>query len=171
MKKAAIRQIAPALIATLFLLSGCSTPPPLRHSADMQQHSWSGRLGLQVRDPLGPEQSFSAAFHLQGNPEQGRLDIFNPLGSQIAQLQWHPGGALLIQGDRYTPSQSLQELLRQSLGSALPVQALFSWLRGQPADAEGWQVDLTRHAEGRITAQRTSPPPPATLRIILQSPE
>ena len=101
----------------------------------MQQHSWSGRLGLQVRDPLGPEQSFSAAFHLQGNPEQGRLDIFNPLGSQIAQLQWHPGGALLIQGDRYTPSQSLQELLRQSLGTALPVQALFSWLRDQPATA------------------------------------
>ncbi|HEY4664115.1 MAG TPA: lipoprotein insertase outer membrane protein LolB [Comamonas sp.] len=128
-------------------------------------------MGLQVHDPLAQEQSFSASFQLQGSPEQGSLDIFNPLGSQIAKLQWQPGTAWLQQGDRLTQSESLQELLRQSLGTALPVQALFSWLRGQEAVAQGWQVDLSRHAQGRITAQRTSPLPQATLRLVLQQPE
>lgn len=128
-------------------------------------------MGLQVHDPMAQEQSFSASFHLQGTPEQGSLDVFNPLGSQIAKLQWQPGTALLQQGYRTTQSDSLQELLRQSLGTALPVQALFSWLQGNNASAEGWQVDLSRHNEGRITAQRTSPSPQATLRVVLQPSE
>lgn len=128
-------------------------------------------MGLQVHDPMAQEQSFSASFHLQGTPEQGSLDVFNPLGSQIAKLQWQPGTALLQQGDRATQSGSLQDLLRQSLGTALPVQALFSWLQGNNASAEGWQVDLSRHNEGRITAKRTSPSPQATLRVVLQPSE
>lgn len=128
-------------------------------------------MGLQVHDPMAQEQSFSASFHLQGSPEQGSLDVFNPLGSQIAKLQWQPGSALLQQGDRFTPSNSLQELLQQSLGSALPMQALFGWLQGYMASAEGWQVDLSRHAEGRITARRTMPLPQATLRVVLQPTE
>lgn len=157
------------MIAAL-ALSGCSAPPALQ-SLQGQGQAWSGRMGLQVHDPLAQEQSFSASFHLQGSPEQGSLDIFNPLGSQIAKLQWQPGSALLQQGNQLTPSDSLQELLRLSLGTALPVQALFSWLKGQAASAEGWQVDLSRHSEGRITAQRLSPPPQATLRVVLQQPE
>lgn len=128
-------------------------------------------MGLQISDPLAQEQSFSASFQLQGSPAQGSLDVFNPLGSQIAQLQWQPGTAWLQQGDRVTQSDSLEALLRQSLGTALPVQALFSWLNGQPADAPGWQVDLSRHAQGRITAQRFQPLPQAILRVVLQQPE
>ena len=113
-------------------------------------------MGLQVHDPMAQEQSFSASFQLQGSAEQGQLDVFNPFGSQIARLQWTPEHAVLQQGSRL------------SLGTELPVQALFSWLQGQPMTAEGWQVDLSRHAQGRITAQRISPPPQATLRVVLQ---
>lgn len=126
-------------------------------------------MGLQVHDPMAQEQSFSASFQLQGSPERGSLDVFNPLGSQIAKLQWQPGSAYLQQGERVTTSESLDALLQQSLGTALPVAALFSWLQGQNAAAPGWQVDLSRHSEGRITAQRTSPTPPATLRVVLQN--
>ncbi len=125
-------------------------------------------MGLQVHDPMAQEQSFSASFQLQGAPEQGQLDVFNPFGSQIARLQWTPGHAALQQGEHVRHSDSLQELLRLSLGTELPVQALFSWLQGQPMTAQGWQVDLSRHAQGRITAQRISPPPQATLRVVLQ---
>ncbi len=72
-------------LASATALSGCSAPPALKTSQAEIAHSWSGRLGLQVHDPLAQEQSFSASFHLQGTPQQGRLDIFNPLGSQIAR--------------------------------------------------------------------------------------
>ncbi len=125
-------------------------------------------MGLQVHDPMAQEQSFSASFQLQGSAEQGQLDVFNPFGSQIARLQWTPEHAVLQQGSQMRHSDSLQELLRLSLGTELPVQALFSWLQGQPMTAEGWQVNLSRHAQGRITAQRISPPPQATLRVVLQ---
>lgn len=162
-----------ALSATALLaLSACTTPAPLQHTLPGQ--AWSGRLGLQVQntqDTTAQEQSFSASFHLQGTPEQGSLDIFNPLGSQVALLQWQPGSARLQQGSHTTESTSLQALLQQSIGTALPIQALFGWLQGQPTPAAGWEVDLSRHATGRITAQRLSPPPQATLRVVLQQPE
>ena len=128
-------------------------------------------MGLQVQDPMAQEQSFSASFQLQGTPQQGSLDVFSPLGSQIAKLQWQPGSAWLQQGDRITQSDSLEELLHISLGTVLPVQALFSWLKGANAIATGWNVDLSQHAQGRITAQRTTPQPQATLRVVLQQPE
>lgn len=160
-----------AVAVSAALLTACSTPPPLHPSTDPQNLAWSGRLGLQIHDPLSTEKTFSAAFHLQGTPEAGQLDIFNPLGSQVAQLQWQPGSALLIQGTQRTNSESLAALLRQSLGTELPIQALFSWLQGDPIQVTGWQVDLSRHAQGRITAQRISPPPQATLRVVLQQPE
>lgn len=158
-------------LGAAFLLAGCSSPAPLKSAQGLHGKIWSGRLGLQVQDPLSQEQSFSASFQLQGSPEQGSLDVFSPLGSQVAKLQWQHGSATLQQGDRLTQSDSLEELLRVSLGTVLPVHALFSWLQGEQATAAGWVVDLSRHAQGRITAQRTSPPPQATLRVVLQQPD
>lgn len=155
----------------MLALAGCSTPAPPQVMPGFEQTVWSGRLGLQVHDPMSAEQSFSASFQLQGSAAQGSLDIFNPLGSQIAKLQWQPGAAWLQQGERITPSTSLDDLLRQSLGTALPVEALFGWLQGQPASAPGWNADLSRYAQGRITAQRVAPPPQATLRVVLQPSE
>lgn len=158
-------------LTSVLALAGCSTPPPLHAPKGFESKVWHGRMGLQIKDPMAQEQSFSASFQLQGSSAQGSLDVFSPLGSQIAKLQWQPGSAFLQQGDRTTHSESLEDLLRLSLGTALPVQALFSWLQGDNASAAGWTVDLSRHAEGRITAQRTSPPPQATLRVLLQQPE
>jgi outer membrane lipoprotein LolB len=167
------RQSLAALLAGALWLSGCVNPPAFHPDASMTQQAWSGRMGLQVHDTdaQAQAQSFSASFQLQGSPERGTLDIFNPLGSQIAQLRWQPGTAQLQQGDQLRDSASLQALLQQSLGTALPIQAIFSWLQGQAATAPGWEVDLSRHAQGRITAQRTMPLPQATLRIVLQSAE
>lgn len=157
------------LLAASLWLAGCANPPAFKPEAGWEQQAWSGRLGLQVQDEQA--QSFSASFQLQGTPERGSLDIFNPLGSQIAKLDWQPGAAQLRQGDQLRTSASLDELLQLSLGTALPVQALFSWLQGHNASAPGWAVDLSRHAEGRITAQRLSPTPQATLRVVLQNAE
>ena len=159
------------LVCSAVLLAGCSTPPQPHPTEDEYGLVWSGRMALQISDPLSAEKTFSAAFHLQGNPVTGSLDIFSPLGSQIAQLQWQPGTALLIQGSQHTYSESLPSLLHQVLGTELPIQALFSWLKGDPANAVGWQVDLSRRAQGRITAYRMTPAPQATLRLVLQQPE
>jgi len=128
-------------------------------------------MALQIFNTDGSQQdSWSASFTLQGTPEQGQLDIFSPLGAQLALLQWSPAGALLRQGRQEVSSASLADLVERSLGTDLPIHAFFAWLQGQPHDAEGWQADLAQYAQGRIRAQRLQPLPQAQLKIILQPP-
>lgn len=130
-------------------------------------------MALQTFNNDGSQQdSWSASFTLQGTPEQGQLDIFSPLGAQLALLQWSAAGALLRQGQgqQQASSASLTALIERSLGAALPIEAFFAWLQGQPHAAQGWQADLSQYSQGRIRAQRLQPLPQAQLKIILQTP-
>lgn len=155
-----------ALLLCAALLGGCAQPVrQLQTGAALSSNYWSGRMGLQVQD--SQQQSFSASFELQGRPEQGTLLVFNPLGSVIARLQWTPTGATLQQGDRITESESLPELIKLMTGSDIPVAALFDWLQGKDTAVSGWKTDLSNLAQGRLRADRFSPPPEASLRIVL----
>src|SRR5574344_141948 len=160
-------------VALTALLSACSTPLPSsvpeRPAAAVTQQ-WSGRLALQIAadGPDASAQALSARFDLQGSAAQGRLDVFSPLGTQVAALSWGQGWAQLQQGEQLRQSDSLAELVRLSLGADIPIPALFAWLQGQALQATGWQVNLSQYAQGRITAQRWTPAPQAQLKIILQ---
>lgn len=122
-------------------------------------------MALRVEDDASA--SFSALFALQGDPGRGSLTLSTPLGTVLAALRWAPGQATLQspQGDR--TAASLDALLADALGSTLPVPALFAWLRGEAASAEGWEVDLSQIDSGRISAVRQRPEPHATLRVAL----
>lgn len=148
----------------LLAFAGCAQPP--RASAPPGASSvWTGRLALQVQ---GDEaQSFSALFELRGSPAQGELVLSSPLGSTLAVLRWQPGEAALQTGQQTRQAASLDALLQDTAGSRIPVAALFDWLQGINTPAAGWQVDLSALPEGRVLAQRSAPPPPATLRIAL----
>lgn len=143
-------------------LAGCIQPPRVTRD-DAGPHYWSGRLALQVEDAAS--QSFSAGFELQGQPDQGQLTLLNPLGNVMASLEWTPASAVLISGQQRRESSSLDELVQELLGSPVPVAALFEWLQGRNVQAAGWQVDLSTFEDGRLLAQRVSPPPQATLRV------
>lgn len=152
-----------ALLATVALLTACATPqrviPP-------GEELWSGRLAMSVQSD--PPQSFSAGFELRGTPDTGELRLTSPLGTSIATVMWVPGSAELRQGSQVTRRGSLDELTAELSGTPVPVSALFGWLRGRATDVPGWQADLTRQPEGRITARRISPPPTAELRVVVQ---
>lgn len=150
------------LMVTLWGLGGCAQP--LRVAASAPNH-WSGRLALQIEDQAA--QSFSAGFDLQGDADQGELTLYNPLGGVLARLHWRSGHATLQSGQETRTSSSLEDLLRQATGTSMPVAALFDWLAGQHASAEGWQADLSAIEEGRLVARRHTPEPRATLRIAL----
>lgn len=150
------------LLLAAGLLTACATPRPSAPG----EASWSGRLALQVDST--PPQSFSAGFDLHGSPQAGELQLTSPLGNTLARVLWAPGGAELRQGEQVTRRATLDELTTDLGGTALPVAALFAWLRGQPLDASGWQADLSRQPEGRVTARRTQPLPGAELRIVFQ---
>jgi outer membrane lipoprotein LolB len=152
-----------ALICAV-LLAACATPPP---STQPHEAAWSGRLSVRVDSD--PAQSFSAGFELRGSPQTGELQLTSPLGNTLAVVQWSPQGAALHQGTRVTQRSSLDQLSTELSGTQLPLAALFGWLQGQASeDTHGWQADLSRQPEGRITARRSTPLPAAELRLVFQ---
>lgn len=152
-----------ALLATVALLTACATPQRAVQPGD---ELWSGRLAMSVQSD--PPQSVSAGFELRGTPDAGELQLTSPLGTSIATVMWAPGSAELRQGGQVTRRGSLDELTAELSGTPVPVSALFGWLRGRATDVPGWQADLTRQPEGRITARRISPAPTAELRVVVQ---
>lgn len=126
---------------------------------------WSGRLALKV-DGDAP-QSWSASFELLGTPEQGSLDLFSPLGSTVAHLEWTPDQALWQARGETRRYATLAQLAADATGTPVPITALFHWLQGQQPNLPGWQADLSQLDNGRLTARRDQPQPTLELRIVL----
>lgn len=158
---------AGTLLLALFLtlLAGCTQPLRAPASPTAPAH-WDGRMALSVDGDA--KQSFAAVFALQGSSKQGSLTLSTPLGTVLAELQWMPGHAVLRSPRGERTASSLDALLEEALGSAIPVKALFAWLQGELAAAAGWQADLSRLSDGQLTAVRSNPLPRATLRIALE---
>jgi outer membrane lipoprotein LolB len=153
------------LALSLAFLGGCATAPPASPPPATATGPWSGRLALQVKDK--PEQSFSAMFELKGTAQAGELALSNPLGGTIAVLSWSPGDATLRSNGQTRQFESVDSLVRHATGAAIPVAALFDWLRGIATPVPGWHPDLSQLAQGRIFATRSEPPPQADLRVAI----
>lgn len=163
-------RILPAVLlcAASVLLAGCAQPIVRTPAADGQaQAYWRGRLALRVDNSPEPT-SFFASFELSGQPRAGELMLSTPLGTALAQLRWSPQLALLRSNGQTRAFDSLDALATEATGTAIPIAALFEWLRGRPATAEGWQADLTQLDTGRLVARRSQPAPAAELRLIIE---
>jgi outer membrane lipoprotein LolB len=166
------------------LLAACATvqQPAVPSASD----SLAGRLTVKVdATPTSEARNVTAVFDLQGNPQQGRLDLSTPLGTILAQARWAPGSVVLASSQGETKFANLDALTREVLGESLPVAALFDWLRGRPwpgaasapntppAEAGfkqlGWVVGLARIDEGWVTARRDQLPV-VTVRAKLDRP-
>jgi outer membrane lipoprotein LolB len=149
------------------VLTGCANTPngPMDPTSP---HSWSGRLVLKTFSV--PTTQVAAAFELQGTPEIGRLSLLTPLGTTLASAHWRPGVAELHGMGPIRTFDGLDALTAALAGTPLPVTALFAWLGGSEAPADGWQVDLSGFSEGRLFAQRQMPPPHAEIRLVLDNP-
>ena len=157
--------IAWAVLCAAVLLGGCAIHPPSPAAADF----WRGRLAVRVEPdpPSSGAQAFSAGFELGGNATTGQLTLFTPLGSTAAALAWAPGTATLRSNGDIRQFESLDALLRNAVGTELPVEALFAWLRNENMTLAGWSADLSQHANGRIAARRLLPAPAAELTLLL----
>lgn len=156
-----------------YLIVGCATTERARGQKDSEMSFWQGRLSVRVQaDPNEPQtqdQSFSAAFELQGNPDQGELRLYTPLGSTAAGIQWALGSAILQARGETRQFTDLAQLIGLVLGTDVPVTALFAWLAGQTQEVDGWQVDLSARNQGKIVARRTAPALPAELQVVLDN--
>jgi outer membrane lipoprotein LolB len=133
---------------------------------DNQAPAWRGRLALRIDSPDQP--SFFASFELTGHARAGELLLSGPLGNIMASLRWTPQAAFLRNNGETRQFDSLDALATEATGTAIPIAALFEWLDGRDAAAEGWQADLSQLAQGRLLARRTHPGPVAELRLILE---
>ena len=129
-----------------FFIAGCAQPPRATGLTDAEISSWTGRISLQVQSE--PPLAFFAGFELKGSATQAEEAVLDS-GNQIQRFA------------------SVGELIEKATGAALPVPALFDWLRGKNTAADGWTADLTQQGEGRISASRTAPQPRADLRVVL----
>ncbi|MDP3700476.1 MAG: outer membrane lipoprotein LolB [Hylemonella sp.] len=163
------RMLAGGLLCTAAaLLTGCAQPIVRMPGADGQAEAyWRGRLALRVDNSPEPT-SFFASFELSGQPRAGELMLSTPLGTTLARLRWSPQLALLSSNGQTRAFDSLDDLATEATGTALPIAALFEWLQGRPATAEGWQADLTQLDAGRVVARRSQPAPAAELRLIIE---
>jgi outer membrane lipoprotein LolB len=154
------------VVCTLCLVAACAAPQKTSGLKTIENNSYAGRISLTVQSE--PVQTFAGGFDLQGTVAAGELSLFTPLGSTVAVMRWSAGRAELQNSGQTQQYPSVQAMLERTTGAAIPLEALFAWLRGEAAAAPGWQADVSRHAEGRISAQRSDPAPPAQLRIILE---
>lgn len=157
------------LLATTFFIAGCSTPTRATDSNHPETPPWHGRLAVRVEadSPHNSDQSFSAEFELNGSALTGELTLYTPLGNTAAALSWSPQTAILRANGDVRYFDSLDNLIKQTVGTEIPVEALFAWLSGDNLIAAGWHADLSQHASGKITARRTEPRPQAELRLVL----
>ncbi len=153
------------LFATI-LIAGCARPISATALNSPKNEFWTGRISLNIKSE--PEQSFSAGFELKGRSERGELTLISPLGNVLGVLRWAPGEAALDSGNNNIQRfDSIDALMAQTTGAAVPLGALFAWLQGDNATANGWSADLSRQSEGRIAATRMQPMPQAYLRVVL----
>jgi outer membrane lipoprotein LolB len=117
--------------------------------------------------PNSQAQSFAAGFELSGNAQAGELTLLTPLGTTAAALSWSAQAAVLRSNGGVRYFESLNALIKQALGSEIPVTALFAWLAGDNIEVAGWGADLSQHANGRIVARRMTPAPPTELLLLL----
>ena len=152
------------LTVAIFFIAACSTVQPPTPQASSQH--WEGRLALTVPgDALQSPQAFFAGFELDGGATQGRLHLLSPLGHILASLHWAPGLARLEKGNEVQTFESVNAMTEALTGQTLPLQALFDGLEGRASPVNGWVVDVSARAEGKITAKRLQPP--AELKLIL----
>ena len=82
-------------------------------------------------------------------------------------MRWTATEAVLESGREVKHFASVDALLEQTTGAAVPVSALFDWLAGKNTSLNGWTADLAQQGDGKIAARRSSPAPQADLRIVL----
>jgi len=146
-------------------LSACSTLPPPPVSSVTNGPVHEGRLFLRV--DTQPPSITQAEISLQGTPEAGQLTLFGPLGITQGLLRWRPGEAVWTRGEEERRFASLDSLLTQTLGTSLPVPAVFAWIEGRPVSLDGWELLSLPSAQQPLVARRLRPEPTLELRLRL----
>lgn len=123
------------LIALLFVVWGCQTPPPppevVNATANdqkliqLQQWQFRGRLAFK-----SDEENFSANVRWQQDGNNLRFVMTNVVGVTLLELQTQNGVTVInVDGDEYTGSDAAQ-LIKQISGWQIPLEPMQRWVKG-----------------------------------------
>ena len=149
----------------VLLSVGCSQMPAALTPGSAPPDLWEGRLSLRV--DTAPPTVTQADVSLQGSAERGLLTLYGPLGTTYGLLRWGPGEAVWRQGAEERRFESLDALLKQTLGTSLPVPTLFAWIRGETVALDGWELVSLPAEDQALVAKRRYPAPAVDLRLRL----
>lgn len=158
-------------------LTACTTVPspptpaavaPLNAAQPAIPTAWAGRLSLTIEKAHAQFTHIHIVFELEGDAQEGQLQVEGPFGTAAILLRWQPGQAVLSQGERSYRFPSLAELIRRSIDTDLPIEAVFAWLRNETVAVPGWQVESVPSQGGPLVARRYEPWPRLELRVALQ---
>lgn len=150
-----MKWLLPMLLAAL--MAGCAAPPPaiVPDEAALESGALSrnGRFALRVEEFNGKQHAVQGGFAWYDADRHLMLDLNSPVGAAIARVEVEPDGrAVLTEANgRQTTADSPDQLVRQVLGSAIPVRELRAWLRGRLPAEPAAQVTES-DGQGRPTA-------------------
>jgi len=100
----------------------------LRNLAAINSFSLQGRIGVQA-DGKG----FSGNLHWQHTQSRDNIELFSPLGSQVANIQKTAEQVTLIEANgKRTSADNAETLTAEVLGWRLPLSGLADWSLGRP---------------------------------------
>jgi len=139
-----------ACLGFALLLSACATTPPL--SGALSGTERHGRFALKATSPFEEPKAIQGNFLWQQTTDGWVLFLKSPMGATLAKLSVDAAGATLQRTD--APDQRANSptvLMRQTLGEAVPVDALSDWIGGRLGDRANI-AGVVRDDQGRVTA-------------------
>jgi outer membrane lipoprotein LolB len=124
------------------MLVGCATfSPPIQRAepstyqphlqklAQIRAFELRGHIGVQT-----DKKGFSGLLRWQHRSAGDEMDLYSPLGSQVAQIRTAADGVTLITSDRKIyHAADAETLTEQNMGWRLPLSGLNDWVLGRPA--------------------------------------
>lgn len=133
----------------------------LQQLASIEQFSMQGRIGVQTNG-----KGFSGSLQWQHTNTEDNIDLYSPLGSQVASIKKTPDQVTLTDssGKRFSAADA-ETLTQETLGWKLPLTGLSEWSIGRPTqstiqssswneqglltnlDQDGWKIEYDNYAQ------------------------
>ncbi len=120
---------------------GCVSQPP----ALTASYAVSGKA--VIRSPQGGQR---LSFRWQQTPVEYRLSVWGALGVGRLQLSGTEQALLVSRGGRDAITGPAAQMMEQHLGWSVPLEAMGSWLLGEPANTLAQDLVVTDD-RGRVT--------------------
>lgn len=130
------------------LAAGCASNPQSPRELQRGAESIDGRISIRYKDlASGKEDALSGRFAWVTTGDALELRLLDPIGQSVALVETAPGRATVTFRDgRKVEGIDAESLTQQTLGYALPLHGLRSWLAGRAAPGS----DVSRLPDGRL---------------------